>query len=272
MQPLTFTLHTEPPRALDCSALTPERLVGLNRVAIGALALPCGNRTVRVDEVFDVTGEDSNEIHFARGSRHLDGIGAGMRAGAIRVSGDVGAYLGRMMRGGSIHVAGHAGVGAAAVLHGGRIEIEGSVGDRLGAPPPGERRGMRGGIVRVRGDAGARVGDRMRRGTIVVEGDAGPYCGARIGAGTIVVLGRTGPSPAFAMRRGTLLLAHAPQDLPATFNDCGAHELLFLRLLASELTALDPRFAGLAETFRRVRRWTGDLGNGGRGEVLVAEG
>jgi formylmethanofuran dehydrogenase subunit C len=70
------------------------------------------------------------------------------------------------------------------------------------------------------------------------------------------------------MKRGTLLFSGNP-ELPATFNDCGTHELMFLRLFARHLRELGPATAAFAPAGERVRRWLGDRANGGVGEVLV---
>jgi len=87
-------------------------------------------------------------------------------------------------------------------------------------------------------------------------------------AGTIAVMGQTGRYAGYAMRRGTLLLWNQPQ-LPASFNDCGAHTLGFLPMLFASFKSLNSRFADAAVSFNRVRRYAGDMAEMGRGEVLV---
>jgi len=122
--------------------------------------------------------------------------------------------------------------------------------------------------VLVKGNVGERAGDHMRRGTILIEGNAGDYCGSRMTAGTIAVMGQTGRYAGYAMRRGTLLLWNQPQ-LPASFNDCGAHTLGFLPMLFASFKSLNSRFADAAVGFNRDRRYAGDMAEMGRGEVLV---
>jgi formylmethanofuran dehydrogenase subunit C len=122
--------------------------------------------------------------------------------------------------------------------------------------------------VLVKGNVGARAGDHMRRGQILIEGNAGDYCGSRMLAGTIAVMGNTGRYLGYAMRRGTLLLWNQPQ-LSATFNDCGSHTLAFLPILFASFKSLNSRFADSATAFNRVQRYGGDMGETGRGEVLV---
>jgi len=268
MIPLTFTLKDVPRQRVDCSALTPTRLEGHSLREIAAIELPCGNRKPRVDALFDLRGDDTSNLVFESACEKLDRIGEGMADGAVQVRGDAGAYLGLGMRGGRITVSGNCGAFAAAEMKRGLVHIFGDAGDFLGGALPGDRQGMRGGVVVVGGNAGDRCGDRLRRGSILIEGDAGDYCASRMIAGTVAVLGRLGAYPGFAMRRGTLLLTSLPASLPATFGDCGTHDLRFLPLLVRSWKSLDSQFAHL-DPSARVRRFMGDISCDGKGEVLV---
>jgi formylmethanofuran dehydrogenase subunit C len=268
MSALTFTLKEAPRQRVDCSALTPTRLEGKSPREIAAIELTCGNRKPRVDDLFDILGEDTSSLVFRSACDKLDRIGEGMADGEIHVQGDSGAYLGLGMRGGRISVSGNCGAFAAAEMRRGLVHVLGNAGDFLGSALPGDRQGMRGGIVIVGGNAGDRCGDRLRRGSILIEGNAGDYCAARMIAGTLSVLGTLGAYPGFAMRRGTLLLTSVPESLPATFGDCGTHDLHFLPLLIRSWKSLDSRFAHL-EPKARVRRFMGDVSCDGKGEVLV---
>ena len=145
----------------------------------------------------------------------------------------------------------------------GAITIEGDCGDFLGA-------NMRGGSIICHGNAGDRVGDQMRRGMILIDGNAGDYCGSRMLAGTIGVYGSVGNYAGFGMKRGTILLAkqgsfHA--TLHATMQDCGAHNLPFLKLLFNAIKPLNSAFSALDST--RVQRYGGDIACNGTGEILV---
>jgi formylmethanofuran dehydrogenase subunit C len=268
MSPLTLTLKDAPRQRVDCSAPTPTRLEGRSLRDIAAIELPCGNRKPRVDALFELLGDDTSNLVIRNACDKLDRIGEGMFDGAIEVEGDAGAYLGLGLRGGRISVRGNCGAFAAAEMKRGLIQVFGNAGDFLGAALPGNRQGMRGGTVIVSGNAGDRCGDRLRRGRILIEGNAGEYCASRMIAGTLSVLGTLGAYPGFAMRRGTLLLTSLPSSLPATFGDCGTHDLRFLPLLIKSWKSLDSRFARLAPS-ARVRRFMGDLACDGKGEVLV---
>lgn len=269
MTALTFTLKIELKQRLDCSPLTPDNLAGKSAAEIAALELLCGNRTLRADVVFAITGDDSEDIAFARATAKLDYIGKGMNRGCITVDGDAGAYVGQNMKGGAVYVSGSVGAYAGCEMRNGELVIGGDAGDYLGAALPGDKKGMQGGIIIVKGSAGDRAGDHLRRGSILIEGNAGAYLGARMTAGTIGVLGQVGEYPGYAMKRGTLLLLQTPAQIPPTFNDCGAHTLGFLPLLLKGYQPFDTRFAALADSLKRVRRYAGDLSGLGKGEILV---
>lgn len=268
MSALTFTLKSRPDQRVDMSPLTGYLLRGREITDIAAIMLQCGNRRVRVDELFAVSGCDPEHIVIRNSFNKLDYIGKHMTGGALTVEGDAGAYLAFGMIAGTVTVNGGAGLFAACEMKNGYIEINGDADDFLGGALPGNKMGMKGGTVLVRGDAGARVGDHMRRGRILIEGSAGDYCGSRMTAGTIAVLGATGRYPGYAMRRGTLLLWRAPR-LSAGFSDCGLHTLAFLPLLFASFKTLNSRFADASAAFDRVRRYAGDLAEIGQGEILV---
>lgn len=268
MSPMVLTLKAPPAIAVDCSPLTPDRLAGKSAAAIAAIELQSGNRRLPAGELFDIGGESGDTLIIRNACNKLDRIGAGMNGGTLEVEGSAGAFLGAGLVSGTIRVSGNAGAFAATGMVAGTMHVCGNVGDFLGAAIAGDKQGMLGGLVIVDGDAGDRVGDHLRRGIILVGGDAGDYCASRMLAGTIAVRGRVGALPGYSMKRGTLLLAGAA-ELPATFNDCGTHELMFLRLFARHLASINAAAARFAPEAERVRRFVGDRANGGLGEILV---
>jgi formylmethanofuran dehydrogenase subunit C len=270
MTALTLTLRAAPALPVDCSPLTPDKLAGKSAVEIAATALQSGRHRLKAGDLFEISGDAGDSLVIRNACTKLDRIGAGMVGGTLEVEGNVGSYLGAGMKDGTIRVAGNAGLLAATGMTAGLLHVRGNVGDFLGAAIAGDKQGMLGGVVVVGGNAGARVGDHMRRGIILIGGNAGDYCGSRMLAGTIMVRGGVGRLPGFAMKRGTLLFSGNP-ELPATFNDCGTHELMFLRLFSRHLRELGPETAAFAPAGERVRRWLGDRGNGGVGEVLVTD-
>ena len=128
--------------------------------------------------------------------------------------------------------------------------------------------GMAGGALLVGGDAGDRLGDRMRRGLIAVRGTAGDFAAQRMIGGTISLgdgvrrLGRLRHAPRH------LVLTEPPASGLPTFADNGTHDLPWLRLLERQLAGTGlGRAPGPA---RRVRRLTGCVTVGGKGEILLS--
>ncbi len=268
MSALTFTLKNRPDQRVDMSPLACHLLADLEPVQIAAIELQCGKRKMRVDDLFSISGFDTQKIIIKNSFSKLDYIGKELRGGEIHVEGDVGAYCGISMQSGLIKISGNTGIYAGCEMKKGQLEISGDAGDFLGGALPGNKNGMKGGVILVKGNAGDRVGDHLRRGTILIEGNAGDYCGSRMIAGTIAVMGNTGKHIGYAMRRGTLLLWNQP-SLSSSFNDCGLHTLAFLPMLFKSFTHLNSSFANNAIAFNRVRRFAGDMSEIGRGEILV---
>jgi formylmethanofuran dehydrogenase subunit C len=220
MKPLTFSLKKNPAFKLDCRKLTPDKLEGLSIKQILEITL---NNTFKVIDLFDIIGEDFEQIVFRNSSPQLAYIGHEMSRGSITIEADCGDFLGANMRGG-------------------RIICHGNTSDR--------------------------VGDQMRRGLILIDGNAGDYCGSRMLAGTIGVHGQVGNYTGFGMKRGTILLTK-PTNLHATLQDCGAHNLPFLKLLLNAIKPLKSKFSALNSI--RVQRYGGDIACSGTGEILVLQ-
>jgi formylmethanofuran dehydrogenase subunit C len=268
MSALTFTLREPPAQTVDCAPLIPELLADKTPAEIAAIELTCGNRRRRVDTLFDVSGDDAQNMVIRRSCERLAGIGKNMTGGTVTVDGDAGPYAGCGMRNGTLTISGNAGAWAASGLAGGELRIGGNAGDFLAGALPGDKYGMCGGLVIVDGDAGDRAADRMRRGVLLIKGRAGDYLASRMRAGTVMALGDTGDCTGFVMKRGTLILRQAPRHLLPTVGDCGVHALAFLRLYAQPYGGRDPTFTELAR-WNRVRRYAGDLALAGNGEILV---
>ncbi len=247
---------------LVAAARAPSAATTLARLPVGG-----GRQPIELGDVFHVSGDGGDRIVIDGSSGLVDGVGAGLDGGEMIVEGDVGQGAARGMRAGRLDIRGSSGHHLASGLRGGVVAVTGSAGDLLGAALPGERFGMAGGTVVVGGGIGARAGDRMRRGTIVVHGKVGAAAGARMMGGTIWTDGGFGDGPGPLLRRGTLIGAAAARLL-ATFGDCGAHDMVVLRILnrhlATTLGPLAPR-----PLPAKVRRLAGDLATIGKGEILL---
>lgn len=267
MRPLVLTLRARPEQRLDLSPLVPNRLAAMTEAEIAGLELQTTRTRVTVGDAFRLRMGDARHIRIEHACDRLDQIGQGMSEGEIVVDGDVGSQAGRLMHGGRLTIRGNAGPWAASGLRGGVVEIAGNAGDRVGGPLAGETIGMRGGVVIVRRDAGERAGDRMRRGTIIVEGAAGRWAGCRMIAGTLMVRRKVSALPGYLMRRGTLILGDGAEEFSPTFVDCGAHQLLAVRLLATYIDSYSSAFESIVR--RSLRRLAGDMAVAGKGEIFT---
>ncbi len=271
MSGIELGLEAPPDFDLDMSALLPDALLPLSVDAVKRVRVAHGKRRVAVGDLFAVDAVDDAVLSFRASTPRLRRIGYGLGAGSIVVSGHAGDELGATMRGGDIRVKGNAGDYCGSDMRAGTITVSDSVGDFAGGALPSDALGMRGGVLCIGGDAGARTGERMRRGCIIVGGAAGAYAGANMIAGTIVVGGAIAAGCGIGMRRGTIVLFADRRRIPATFNDCGEYELAVMTLLQRYIARFDRRSAARLKDIRGVRRFVGDIGAGGQGEILLVQ-
>lgn len=222
-------------------------------VSLGPAEL--ARRPVRVDgrpavlgDLFDITGLPAGRIRFEGDLRRVDRLASGLDHGEVLVDGSVGDDTGMGMTGGT-------------------VVIRGNAGARAGAATPEARRGMSGGELVILGDAGPEAGARMRRGLLAIGGRAGPYTGATMIAGTVVILRSAGPGAGLWSKRGSIV-ALGSISVPATYRYACTYRPTYLRLALARLRSrhglpVKPRhFSGL------FRRYSGDLADLGRGEIL----
>jgi formylmethanofuran dehydrogenase subunit C len=126
---------------------------------------------------------------------------------------------------------------------------------------------MLGGEIVVGGSAGADAAARARRGLVVVAGDTGDQPARAMIAGTLVVLGRTGAQPGRGSKRGSII-AVGGIDVPITYWHACTYQPPHVRLTMTYLRRryglpIDDHVVGGA-----YRRYCGDAGDQGRGEIL----
>ncbi|HEX7292702.1 MAG TPA: formylmethanofuran dehydrogenase subunit C [Conexibacter sp.] len=266
---LTLTLREAPAAPVDARALSVDGLAGLGRAEVERVELWHGNRRAPVGELFAVAGSPSDELRLEGDLAAVHGIGVRMSAGRLVVAGNAGAHTGAQMRGGELFVEGDTGDWTGAEMSGGLVVVRGSGGSGLGAGYPGPRAGMRGGEIIVHGDAGAGPAAGLRRGLVAVVGRAGAHAGFRMLAGTFVALGAVGAHPGADMRRGTIVAMSAPRFLP-TFSFACTYRPPHLALVLRRLAELGAPIRA-AHLEGRYRRYSGDMLDLGRGEILVLE-
>ncbi len=264
----TVTLTVRSTHAtIDASGLPWHRFGEMSSDEMARAVVHVDHERVLLGDVVTIRGERSARLLFDCGRARVDGLGVGLASGEVIVDGDAGCRIGARMTGGSIHVRGNVGHDAGVSMRGGELRVDGNAGDRLGANASGTRQGMTGGEIVVRGDAGCNVAARARRGLVVVAGNAGADLARDMIAGTVVVFGRIDGRPGTGNKRGTIV-ATGSVDVPWTYRLACTFEPPFIRLLATYLTRrfgldVDPRIAS-----GPFRRYCGDAGTPGRGEIL----
>ena len=158
MKPLAFTLKKIPTNKLDCRVLTPNKLAGQSIEKISKIYI---NKNYQVQDFFDISGEDSQNIIFKKSNNHMVHVGHKMSQGQITIEDNCGDFLGANMQGGS-------------------IICNGNAGDRIGDQ-------MRRGLILIDGNTGDYCGSRMLAGTIGVYGKVGKYAGFAMKRGTILL-------------------------------------------------------------------------------------
>ena len=264
---VTLTLRGALEQDVEVEGLAPDRFLALGNAELGALPAWQGRHRGSLGDFFQIAGERAANVRVIGDVARVHGIGSAMTSGALVIDGRAGRLVGAGMTGGTIEVTGGVGDDAGQAMTGGTLRVRGSAGDRLAAAAPGAAKGMTGGEVVVDGAAGAEAGARMRRGLVVIGGDAGERAARDIVAGSVIVLGRTGAGAGRGGKRGSIV-AVGGIDVPATYQYACVYEPPHVRLT---MTYLRRRY-GLTIDERvvagRYRRWCGDAGTPGKGEIL----
>jgi formylmethanofuran dehydrogenase subunit C len=270
---LVLNQQVETTIPIEAEGITPDQLLGKSTSLIEKLPLWHGRHRLELAQLFRVSGswDGPPTIVFEGNLNSVNGIGAGMKSGTIRIESNTGSRVGSQMSGGEIiarDVSDFLGV----EMTGGIIHVTGNAGDCVGGQLPGSKFGMNRGSILVRGNVGKGAGQGMRRGTIVIGGDAGELLGWNMLAGTIVVFGHCGPYVGAEMTRGSIILAGGyPRPLLPTFAIGGRFPVPVLSMLAKWLR--DHKFPlddqSLTKPFQIFH---GDGLKGGRGELFVDVG
>jgi formylmethanofuran dehydrogenase subunit C len=250
MSGLLVTLRASLEPAADCAGVLAgawSRLVAAD-LARRPVALS-GRGPVPLGDLCQLTGDPDGTVRFVGDWRRATRLGAGLTEGAVGIEGDVGDEVGVGMAGGS-------------------IEVRGSAGHRAGAAAPEARRGMTGGELVVHGSVGREAGALMRRGLLVAGGGVGDHAAVGMIAGTIVAFGAVGPTPGLWSKRGSVVaLGEVP--IPSTYRYACTYQPVHLRLMLARLKAQ----YGMPVEGRHLagfyRRYSGDLAELGKGEILA---
>jgi formylmethanofuran dehydrogenase subunit C len=264
---ITLSLRAVPDGGMDVDGVTPDRCAALTNREIAGLPVWLGARQAHLGDFFDVRGERSDRVRIEGDVVRVHGLGAGMASGELVIAGHAGCRTAAGMRGGRIHVLGNVADDAGSGMSGGVLRVGGNAGDRLAAALPGASRGMTGGEVIVSGAAGRDTAARARRGLVVVGGDCGEAAGRAMIAGTLLVFGRTGPHPGRGSKRGSIVAAGGI-TVPSSYRYACTFQPPHVRLT---VTYLARRYGlEIADAVRDglYRRYCGDAGDPGKGEIL----
>ncbi len=256
---------------LDMSGVTPDQCMARPEAEIAALPVWLGSERVRVGDLFTVRGERAARLEIEGDLAGATGVGAGTASGELIVRGHAGHQAGARMTGGLVHVHGSVSDDAGMAMAGGVLRIDGHAGDRVGGATPGASKGMTGGEIVVFGSVGSAAAALARRGLVAVVGAVGPHAGRGMIAGTLLALGPIGAQPGSGNKRGSIVAAGGI-DVPPTYRLACTYEPPHVRLL---LTSLQRRFGFPADPSLRdgaYRRYCGDAGEPGKGELLVWTG
>ena len=245
---VTLSLRAPLVETIDVEELAADRLATRSEHEIAAMRVWVGRREARLGDFFAVSGGGSATIRIVGDVTRVRGLATDQAAGQLIVDGHVGDDVACGMRGGAVH-------------------IKGNAGDRLAAAAPGTAKGMTGGEVVVDGSAGIDAAARARRGLVVVSGDVGAQAGRAMIAGSLIVLGRAGDGPGRHSKRGSILVVGGVA-VPATYRYACTYRPPHVQLTMTYLRRryglrIDDRVVG-----GRYRRYCGDEGDPGKGEIL----
>jgi formylmethanofuran dehydrogenase subunit C len=264
---LTLTLKEPTAVPVEAECLSPDTLAPLKHADVRSLPVLLGKRNLRLDEVFEVEGDGSDEVELRGDLGKVKWVGRGMTRGRIRIHGNAGMHLGAYMTGGSIEVTGNASDWVGGEMSGGTIRVRGNAGGQLGSAYRGGMSGMSGGTILVEGSAGIELGMRMKRGLIAVRGPVRDFAGLQMKGGTVVLMSGAELRTGAWMQRGTIISLKPLRMLP-TFAFACEYTPPFLPLYARRLAGLGlPLPAG-----GTYRRFAGDAAVPGKGEILVWQG
>lgn len=264
---ITLTLKEQPVVPLEAEVLSPDVMASLSNDAIRGLTVYLGKRQKRVDDFFDVDGEQSDEFEIRGDATKIKWIGRGMTRGRVAIVGNAGMHLGAYMSGGTIDVTGDTTDWLGAQMSGGFIRVRGNAGGQAGAAYRGSPSGMTDGTILIDGSAGLEVGMRMKRGIIVVGGTVRDFAGLQMKGGTIVLRGGAELRTGAWMMRGTIVSLKPIAVLP-TFARACEYNPTFMRMYARHLATLGVAVP-YAEADGAYQRYTGDASVPGKGEILV---
>jgi formylmethanofuran dehydrogenase subunit C len=249
-QGLVARLKSPPGRRADFSEVLATPWIGASAEDLARRRVHLdGQGSIALGDLCEVKGTPAGRIRFEGDFSRVDRLAAGLTEGEVVVDGNLGRHAGAGMAGGSVEVTGDAGPGAG----GAAVEA---------------RRGMSGGELVVHGSVGSEAGSRMRRGLVVVGRDAGADAGFGMIAGSLILFGAATGEVGLWSKRGSIVALGAVK-IPITYRYACTYQPAHLRVM---LRRLRTRYSLPLEEWHLAglyRRYSGDLADIGRGEILA---
>ena len=202
MKPLILKCKIKDRQRLDMSWLSNIKASKLSDIK--NILISYGSKHYKLANLFDVSGDNFEDIVIKNSHVHLDNIGCRLKDKKITVDGNVGYGLAKGMINGQIIVNGNAGKNACSGMRGGSVHILGNADDGLCSLPTSMNEGLVDGFIYVRKNVGDNSIIRMRRGNIVIGGNVGSGSCLELISGSIVILGKIGKNFCHKARRGTI--------------------------------------------------------------------
>ena len=202
MKPLILKCKIKDRQRLDMSWLSTLETSKLSDIK--NMLISYGSKQRKLSTLFNVTGDNFEDIVIKSSNVHLDNIGSSLKDKKITVNGNVGYGLAKGMVNGEIIVNGNAGKNACSGMRGGSVHILGNADDGLCSLPTSMNEGLVDGFIYVRKNVGDNSIIRMRRGNIIIGGNIGSGSCLELISGSIVILGKIGKKFCHKARRGTI--------------------------------------------------------------------
>jgi formylmethanofuran dehydrogenase subunit C len=202
--------------------ISPDVLSSTSVQEIGDLTVWEGNRTVKIEEIFNVKGETGAPpsefcVVVSGDVEKIRHLGYRMSSGLLKIEGNAGMYLGEEMCGGRISIEGNAGSWLGSKMRGGTIEVYGDAGDNVGSSYRGSREGMNGGLMIIHGNAGVESGCWMGDGIIRIKRNAGIFPGIHMCGGVILIEGDCDGRAGAGMTGGRIIVCGKVDDVLPSF-------------------------------------------------------
>ncbi len=246
---ITFLPREKPNIPIEAENIIPSRFLNRDEIIVWE-----GNKKRLLSDIAEIqyTGSANTveEIHLILKGEisRVKRIGEYMDGGHITVNGDIGMHCGNFMESGLIEIVGNADAWLGREMRGGTIICSGSCSDYCGSGYRGEKRGMRGGTIEVMGDAGDFCGEYNSGGQIIIHGSCKDMAGVEMNDGKLTIYGDC-MRPCGNLTGGNVIVHGTVLEMLPGFRNDGP-------------VMID----GVSYT-----RFTGDVANRGKGELIVRE-